>query len=562
MLTGRGLELAVGGDGRLVPTPGAVNRSRTIELIIDGLTVPDLSRFQRYLPAKWPFRLHGGDGTLQGMAKLTSESFKVEFRVDSDDADMGIREYRFDTDLDLALVADNPDIMQENTRVSGSYIRLSDARLRKEDQLSESAWEASFTIREGDFTLFEKGVKGRGDNLVDLFSLLGQSEAKQVLGNSSARFDFESSVSSLAWIGVLLKDNYRATVGGRGEVSGVVKLAAGLPEPGTEVEVVSDELALNILDFWASGDGKIGLSVTEGGENPDWNMVIELSDAQMRRRRDEVASIHEVNLELNALIEDVTLGAGQHEFTLGFRMPSARISDMSVFNGFLPPDNTLQFAGGSADLTADIVLQREAADGWLKLRSRGVEAIINEQSLRADLDVDVLLVGGVPADMFFDIGGSELRLTNVRVKGDASRFDEEAWSATLLLKRGETTWRDPVRLDAEAELSMSDSRPLVAIFENQDGWRPKFLSNMLTTEDIAGEAELKMADDRITIPHAQVTSENIDVGARVVITAEVDDGVLYARSKKLDALVTITDGKKKLVLVKPLEKFQEYRVKP
>ena len=71
-----------------------------------------------------------------------------------------------------------------------------------------------------------------------------------------------------------------------------------------------------------------------------------------------------------------------------------------------------------------------------------------------------------------------------------------------------------------------------------------------------------MSDDRITIPHAQLTSENIDVGARVVITAEVDDGVLYARYKKLEALVTITDGKKKLVLVKPLEKFKAYRIEP
>ena len=46
------------------------------------------------------------------------------------------------------------------------------------------------------------------------------------------------------------------------------------------------------------------------------------------------------------------------------------------------------------------------------------------------------------------------------------------------------------------------------------------------------------------------------------MTSEVDDGVLYARYKKLDALVTITDGRKTLVLVKPLEKFQEYRIKP
>jgi hypothetical protein len=560
MLTGRGLELTIGGDGRLVPDPRNLNPSRTIDLRLDGMTVPDLAVLQRYLPQKWPFRLHGGDGTLGGKAALTADSLAVDLQVTSEDADMGIREYRFDTDLDLALKLDNPDIMTANTCIAGSYIRLTDARLRKEGQLSPDAWEASFIIRDGDFTLFEKAAKQDGDHLVDLFTVLGRSEARQVLGNSSAAFEFESSVSSLAWIAVLLKGNYQTRVAGRGELSGTVKLVAGLPEPGTDVQVLSDDLAINFLDFWSSGDGTIDLSVTEGGVRPDWHVAIELSDARMRRQSDAVDSIQDVNLELNAHIEDVSLAETGNDFTLTLEIPSAVIADMSVFNSVLPPDHPLQFAGGSADLTADIVLQREDADGWVKLRSSGVEVVVDQQSLSGDLDVDVLLVGGVPADMIFDISGSELRLSNVRVSGESAQFDEEAWSAQLTLTQGETTWKAPVRLDVRAELGMSDSRPIVAMFDNQEGWRPGFLSNMLTTDDIAGDAQLHLRDERVVIPHAQVTSDSIDVAAKVAITAQVDQGVLYARYKKLDALIRITDGKKRLELTKALQKYQEYQL--
>lgn len=560
MLIGQDLELTIGGDGRLVPEPGKLNPSRTITLRLDGMTAPNLALFQRYLPEKWPFRLHGGQGALGGETRLTPDSLAVDLRVTSKNADMAIREYRFDTDLDLALKLDNPEIMAANTRVAGSYIRLTDARLRKAGQLSPDSWEASFVIRDGDFALFDKAAKQDQGNLVDLFTLLGRSEARQVLGNSSGSFEFESEVSSLAWIAVLLKGNYQTRVAGRGRLDGRVKLAAGLPEPGTDVMVLSDELTLDFLDFRGAGDGRIDLAVTEGGARPDWHVAIALSDAGMRRREDGADSVHDVDLQLNAHLKDVSLGQEENEFTLTLAIPSAAISDMSVFNGFLPPEHPLQFAGGSADLTADIVLQRADADGWVKLRSSGVEVVADQQSLSGDLDVDVLLVGGVPADMQFDISGSEVRLTNVKVSGESEQFDEDAWSAQFTLTEGETTWKAPVRLDARGELSMSDSRPLVAMFDNQEGWRPAFLSSMLTVEEIAGEAQLHLRDERVVIPHAQVTSDTIDVAAKVSVTEQVDEGVLYARYKKLDALVRITDGKKRLELTRALEKYQEYQL--
>jgi hypothetical protein len=91
---------------------------------------------------------------------------------------------------------------------------------------------------------------------------------------------------------------------------------------------------------------------------------------------------------------------------------------MSIFSSYLPPDSPFQFTNGSASLSADILLQREDADGWLRLESNGLEMRTDDQSVRGDLTANIKLVGGVPAEMMFDISGSELRLDNVQVIGE------------------------------------------------------------------------------------------------------------------------------------------------
>ena len=100
----------------------------------------------------------------------------------------------------------------------------------------------------------------------------------------------------------------------------------------------------------------------------------------------------------------------------------------------------------------------------------------------------------------------------------------------------DTILTDPPQMDLEAQLHMSDSRPIVAMFQNQEGWRPDFLSRLMTVEDIAGTARVAMANERVVIPHAQATSENIEVEAKGVISREsgaVGDGqtgrLLFAR---------------------------------
>ena len=563
MLTGQGLELHIGGDGYVLKDSDKTNPSRTLSFSIEGLAVPDLALFQRYLPAKWPFDLHGGTGSLSGQASLAPTAISVNLRLESDQADMGLRQYRFDTNLDAALRLENPSIMTQGTAISGTYIALTGAQLKKEGEKDNETWEASIRLNEGELSILG-GKKDLGDeHAFDLLQSLGRTPAKEMLGNSRGLVGFEAEVSSLAWLAVFLSGDHSANVDGRGEITGDVYLEAGLPADGTHVEVLSDELSVDILDYVSSGEGRVELQITQGGQNPDWKLDVELKNGAMRRAHETAAGIRDVNLQLQALVEDVTLDMeADNDFTLKFSIPSARVTDMAVFNGYLPPDAPMQFTGGTADLTADIELDQDDAGGWMKLVSNGLEAEMDDQLISGDLALDVLIAGGVPAEMRFDISGSNLRLDNMHVSGEASEFDQDQWSALFTLVDAQTVFRDPLQLDAEAELQMSDSRPIVAMFSNSEKPPPKFLANMMTVEDIRGTALMHMKDDRIVIPHAHAISDNIEVGAKGVITEETTNGVFYARYKKLGAIIKIENGKKNLDIIRARAKYDEYQVEP
>ena len=544
MLVGDELLFRVGGDGRVLPDPGSVNLSRSLSLDIQDLAVPDLSRLQAYLPEKWPLRLLGGDGRLGGGLALTPTSLSVDLGLRSGRARLALSNYRFETDLDAALHMENPAVMKQATHVAGSYIRLDDAQLLREGQENESGWNASLSLKEGDFHLLAAEDRAAGDYVLDLFRILGDNEFRGLLADSAGLFDFEAEVSSLAWISAFLGGQYGSDFHGSSTLVGTLALAAGLPAPGTDIDLWSPELEVRILDYVGRGDGVISLQVEEGGAAPDWRLCVGLANAEMSRHGAAAAQLHDVNLGLDALVEDVTLdGSGGKPFALNLDIESARVSDMSVFNRYLPPDSPLRFAGGQADLAADVVLRDDDADGWLRLDSRGIELLADGQSLEGDLQAELLLSGGVPAERRFEIAGSKLRLDGVRVVGEEAGFDDSHWSAELGL---------------EAVLSISDSRPIVALFKNQDGWRPDFLARMMTLEDIAGTGTIRMANQRMVIPGAWLTSDNAEAGLKGVFSPEQRDGMLYFRYKKFDALLKVRDGKRNLDILNALRTFDAY----
>jgi hypothetical protein len=557
LLTGDQLELEITGSSSLFPDPSELDERRKLSFIVESLSAPDLALFERYLPEKWPFDLYGGEGTLHGVASVSSNAIDIDISLSSAEAELGVKEYRFRTNLDAALKLVNASVSSSGTSIAGSYIKLSDAGLSQDSQQQVEPWNASLAIKSGSFSVLQEDLKQEESRLTDLLSVLGDSSGKQLLGSLEGSVEFESSISSLEWIGILVNEAYDTAVTGSGEINGVINLAQGMPAPGTDIEIVSETLGLEFLDYTSQGSGKIAMGVDAGELRPDWFLDITLSDADLKRRNEADAYIQNVDLNLAARIEDISLDKESNRLTLAFKIRSAQVTDMSIFNSYLPPESPFQVTNGSASLAADILLQSDDAEGWVKLDSNNVELTIDGQSVRSDLSARILLVGGVPAEMVFDISGSEMSLTNVRVTGENESFEQDDWSAKFTLVRGDTTWKKPLKLDAEATINILDSKPIVAMFKNQ-GRKPGWLLNMLTVKDIEGTAKVAIANEQIVISLAHAISDNIEVGAKGSISKQANDGVVYARYKKLDAVIKISDGEKNVDLIRAREKYDDY----
>lgn len=556
MLNGETLLLQLSGSRQLALLEDEFDLERSLGLTIDKLNVPDLSRFQRFIPPKWPFVLYAGEGQLSGHASLGPNVLSVDLEINSDQADMGISRYRFGTNLAAALRLENPDISNQSVEVAGTYLRLSDSRLQREEGAVSQPWEASIKFSDGTLSLVSPQDKQGGMNAFDFLQLIDSKGVKNLLGDSSAELSFDAGVSSLAFLDVLLTGETPAKVRGDGRVDGVIMLSQGLPAVGTHVEIQSNSLGVTVMDYLAQGDGHIDLSVEEGGENPDWRLAVRLDDGKMRRLGDETPGIEAVQLLLDALVEDVSFEGGDRDFDLRFQVPSAVVPDMALFNGYLPPNAPLAFTGGTAQLALDLRLREDDAQGFVRLFGEAIDVTLEEQDIEADLLANLLVVGGTPRDMVFDLAGSTVTVDRVRVAGEKEAFDNDAWSASLVLERADATWQKPPVLDIEAQLIMSDSRPFIALMRNNGG--PGWLERMLTVGEIRGTGLLTAENHRLRIPSAEVSSEDITVGMKALITEGEREGMIFMRWKALRALLKVQDGKKNVDVINVHKTYDNY----
>ncbi len=291
LLVGATLLLSLTGSGELTGKADPTDNRRTMSFHINNLLAPNLSLFEHYLPEKWPLQLVGGQGRVDGVARVAPSAVDIDLSMKSEGADLGIQDYRFTSNLEAALKVSKPTAAGSNTTVGGSYIRLSGSRLTDRDTTNVRPWEASFEITEGKLGLAASDELGHDDNIRDLLQVLGKTDSKALLNSLTGFIDFESRVSSLGWVDVLLDGSHGTAVRGSGEVGGRLKLAEGMPAAGTDIEVLADRLSLDILDYTGTGSGRVSLAVREGDSDPDWIIGVDLVDAKMNRQGEEIAYI-------------------------------------------------------------------------------------------------------------------------------------------------------------------------------------------------------------------------------------------------------------------------------
>ncbi len=556
LFRGDGLVVEAQGNRSILPMGDKPFKAKALSVTIPSVEVPNLSAYQLFIPGKWPFKLHGGEGNLQGTVKLTPTGFNGNLRLSSEAADVGIKEYRFASNLDMDLKVDSP-VLAAGVDISGTYVHLYGAKLSSDDGQSSEPWHARVDFEKGKLKmLLPEGVAGDA-GFHDLYQGLKGKEIVTMIDSDEKEIQIIGSISDLAWINVLLNNRFGLAITGSGEVAADIVLNKGWPAAGTKLAIHPQTLGVEVLDYVAEGDGEVTLMVEKGGETPDALLNISLDDGVMRRKDEKQAFIEDVSINLEALARNITFDGKDKDMDLHLQIPSAMIRDMSVYNQYLPQHSPIQFTGGRAELLADIRLTPDTADGYVKLKTKGFSAQVDQQAIEGELTADIKLIDGVPENMDFDISGSAITLDKVRVVGTEKSHDDEDWSARFELKKARAVWKRPITMHIEADLQMTDSKPIVAVIANQRG-KHGWLEKALSIDDVNGKVLINVAQNQIIIPYAYADSDKIDVGAKGVITADEHNGVLYVRYRKLHGILKINNGKRNLDVLNAREKFDQY----
>ncbi|MEP1471673.1 MAG: hypothetical protein ABJK25_11920 [Halieaceae bacterium] len=379
-------------------------------------------------------------------------------------------------------------------------------------------------------------------------------------------------VDSLSFINLFTGNLGDTRIAGAGKVEGKLRYQEGSVLAGTDVTATAGELLVATRDMQIAGVGNVELVGSDDPLRP-LSMAIELVNLSASRDRDDSAFMSGEYMQLTFsggryVLPDPEIGLAmlatdeasmerRKNNTLDAVIKNATLTNVDIINDYLPHGSPVEFTGGTAALDGELHAETESMRGGLTLESSAIEMQIGEQKIEADLLVDLVVADGVPREMQFDISGSSIVLDEVSIAGDNSSFDEESWAGVFTMNTAKLTLAEPLLAYAESQVKLSDSRPIVAAFSNQ-GNPPRWMARLLTMEDIEGDATVDIQGERITVPAALVSSDTSEVAAKVVFYPDGRDGMIYARYKKLDALLKMNKQSSNIDVLRVRQKFDDF----
>jgi hypothetical protein len=527
-----------------------------VSLDIPAMRIPDLTAYQRYLPQKWQVELLGGGGSIQGKADLSATRLVADLMLRSDNANVKFKEDSFETDLALDLKATGEaSATTAAVDISGSTLSLDDSRFSSKGGSASNAWKAQLSVSTGeaDFNLSEAADAAAAG----FWKLSQEQDLRALLATADGKFDADLAISDLNWANALIDGPYALAFDSSAEIKADLTVRSGFLAEGSKLAMQPQKFALRVLDYIAEGSGGVDVTVEKGGEAPDLSIEAKLADASFRSKDEKQAVIEDMTLAVRASAKGVTLKDGGTVTAVDLAVPSAKVTDMTAYNAYLPKGSPVRILGGTADLNAEVNMQESTAGGFVKLKTSRVEADLDGQRISGTIGVGVKINGGSAKDKTFDITGSSLVVDGVRLAGESTATGGRGWSARIDFGRSRVVWSKQTSLDANASVRMTDTRPLVEIFEAHRKGHV-WLDRVLNLKDVRGNATIKVEPNEFVVPYALAKSDTIEIGAKGIFREHDRQGMYYAKYGALAGILEFDNGKRHFGLLGATKKFEEY----
>jgi hypothetical protein len=555
LFSGSDLQIVVERTAWILPGSKEERVPRRIAATLPKVTVPDLAAYQRYIPEKWNLQVLGGSGSLEGQAEISSATVDLDLLLRSQDANIKFKDDAFETDLVMGIKAKGTATDETaEVDVSGTYLELDDSHVSAKGR-DFKPWQARLAVTKGEGNFALPTEADATKNFPGFWGLVGEKNFKSILATADGNIQAGLSVSDLNWVNLLFKNPYALAIYNSAEVVADLTIKSGWLAKGSTVKMSPRDFKMEFLDYVAEGRGGFDLAVEAGGEEPDIRLDAKLADASLRLQDESKAVINEMTLAVTVRAEKVGLKAGGTVNSLDLSIPSAKVTDMASYNVYIPRGAPLRILSGKGAFSATIKMRDDVVGGAVKMQTSRVGIYIDGQKISGTVTADIPIKGGSAKSRTFEIAGSSIAIDGVAVAGDPATKGN--WNARLDIRKGSVVWKRPITLDVSLAIRMTDTRPLIAIFETQRKTH-KWLEKFLTLKDVHGTATVKVKPEQFLIPYAMFNSDTMEIGAKGLIRPQNRQGLFYARLGNVAGIVAVDNKERKFGLLGATRKFEDY----
>lgn len=351
-----------------------------------------------------------------------------------------------------------------------------------------------------------------------------------VLGQVSGELDVEGHSGSLRPLELLFPDvHWIEELDGAGDVSLHLDLEEGRLQPGSRADVQASSLELSFLGFLAEGAGRVGLAVEEADARRRGQVDVVFDHFSLARQGDAEPMARGSGLTLSAHSQDLGLRSGLESLSIDLSIPDSEVPDVAVLGRMLPPGLGIQIEGGRAALSGHLEARGrgEEARGAFQIRGTDLEGSFRDMDFAVDLAFDTRISGRDLDDFEVRLEGTELKLTDGVFDGDGAEV-EQGWWMTVAVPQGRANLVAPVELDAELDLSMRDTRAIIALFAEVKRWIRHF-DGFLTVHDVEGSASLHAAGPRVSVQNLSLTGDRLEVMGEARLEQDENAGIFWGK---------------------------------
>ncbi|APE31647.1 hypothetical protein BOX17_12205 [Halomonas aestuarii] len=477
-------QLSLTGTASAGPT---LPRSRSLAVEWHGARIPDVAVLNAYLPEAAPLRLEAGWADSRGRILLEDDRGRGRITLAGDAIRGRLLEEEFQGELDVTL--ELREIVPDRQRVdlSGSRLELT---------ASSSRGEPLHTL----LVLPRASLEGG-------FDWPGREAPRRPLAGT---LRLDGQLDRLGFLNAFLPDEHGLAVQGGGRLTLDLGLANAEVMPDSQLRVHSDRLAVRFLHYEAFGDGSLVLETT----NPGAQLHLSLPRFGLRRQEGSDSLIDGRLLEIRSRAQHLDPSEGLEALSTRIDMPDVAIPDLAAFNEYLPRDAGIAFLSGQATMATHLRLEGLGAEGSLALNASDARLAFDEQILEGTLALEARLSDGDLETLRFDVAGSKLSMSDVRLE-NAAGDQTRGWWARLEVPEGEVRWVAPLALDARLDLAMRDSGLLVNLFVDSARER-SWLRDRLTLGEVRGQVRVMFDDETLRLEDLAVQG-----GSRLELLANV-----------------------------------------